>query len=81
MSILITQEGETKNFWIFKEVGEGAKPYDVLKNQLANAFKGLECWQKNSNGTDFSTKLYNLIAKADIENFRKLFRRNKNSTQ
>lgn len=71
--MLIIQEGETKNFWIFKEAKEGAKPYDVSKGQLAKAFSNLEHWQGNPGGTDFSTKLYNLMAKADVENFRKLF--------
>jgi hypothetical protein len=33
----------------------------------------LEQWQEHPEGTDFSTKLYNLIAKADAINFRKLF--------
>ena len=71
--LMIIQEGETKNFWTFKEAKEGARPYDVAKGQLANAFKNLKHWQENPGGTDFSTKLYNLIAKADAENFRKLF--------
>ena len=74
MVVKVTLENETKNFWTFKEVGHDTKPYDVTKNQIANAFKHLEQWQKEPDASNFSTKLYNLMAKADFENFRKIFK-------
>lgn len=73
MVVKVTLENETKNFWTFKEVGHNTKPYDVTKSQIANAFIHLEQWQKDPKASNFSTKLYNLMAKADFENFRKIF--------
>jgi len=67
----VIQESETKNFWIFKDIFKG-KTYDIAKGQLALAFRQLENWQAR-NGDDFSTKLFDLITKADSQNFRKIF--------
>lgn len=74
MYVRITLENETKDYWTFREEGIENSVYDISKSQLANAFKNLEYWQETPGGTNFSTKLYNLIAKADAENFRKLFK-------
>lgn len=73
MVVKIIQENETKSFWTFKEVGHDTRPYDVLKSQMASAFRNLELWQNNPGASNFSAKLYNLMAKADPENFRKIF--------
>ena len=61
---------ETKNFWVFEVKG---KKYDILKSQLAGAFQNLYFWLTESGSNNFSSKLYDLLAKADSENFEKLF--------
>lgn len=73
MVIQITQENETRNFWTFKEIGENTESYDIPKEQLASAFLNLERWQKETIADNFSSKLFDLMAKADTENFKKLF--------
>lgn len=70
MVIKIVNEGETKNFWIFKELGE-ERTFDISKEQLAIAFQLLEIWQEH-NTDSFSSKLYDLMAKADCSNFRSI---------
>ncbi len=69
--VAITQEGETKNFWIFKNQETGER-YDISKDQLALAFIHLKEWQTHG-GNNFSCKLFDLMCKADAENFRKIF--------
>ena len=75
MVVKIIQESETKNFWTFKELKleNDAKPYDLPKEQLAKAFIKLKIWQEEPCASDFTSKLYSLMAKADAENFRKIF--------
>lgn len=72
MQIKITKEGETKNFHIFKKEGI-SHTYDVDKMALARALIELETWQNNPGATNFTSILYNLMAKADKENQEKLF--------
>lgn len=72
MAFKITQECETKNFYVFKREG-CSQTYDVDKKALARALENLERWQSNPGGTNFSSILYGLMAKADNENFEKLF--------
>ena len=57
---------------IFKKEGS-TQTYDIEKNALARALENLERWQSNPGGTNFSSILYGLMAKADNENFEKLF--------
>ncbi len=71
MVIKIINEGETKNFWIFKELGE-KRTFDIPKEQLAEAFEMLESWQENKSDC-FTVKLFELMAKADPLNFRNIF--------
>ena len=73
MIVRVVLESETKNFWTFKEIGLNTKPYDVPKTQIADAFQHLQRWQEEPKASNFSTKLYELMAKADSENFRKIF--------
>jgi len=72
MQIKIKLEGETKNFFIFKKEG-AAQTYDIEKNALARALRELKHWHNNPNGTNFTSKLYGLMVKADKDNSEKLF--------
>ena len=73
MVFKITQECETKNFYVFKREG-CSQTYDVDKRALYRALCELDYWQNGPRGTDFTAKLYELIAKADENNFEKFFK-------
>lgn len=70
MQIFLTNE--TQNYWTFREFGK-KETFDIPKEQLKQAFIHLNQWQKEPGATNFSSKLYDLMSKADGENFRKLF--------
>ena len=74
MYVRITLENETKDYWTFREEGIENSVYDISKSQLANALIHLEYWQNEHQLSNFSSKLFELISKADKENLKKIFK-------
>lgn len=72
MKIKISYESETKNFYTFKKEDE-THTYDVDKGMLAWSLRELERWQSDPDASNFTSRLFGLMAKADDDNLQKLF--------
>ena len=66
----VIQTGETRNMIDFLEIYSSASIY-LMKTDFLNAVQQLKIWRENQSSTDFSSLLFNMFCKADIENKKK----------
>lgn len=69
--MILEKLNETKSFISFREVTTDTV-IDVQKHLFERAVAELRHWDYHPEATNFSVALFNLIAKADMENSKKL---------
>lgn len=65
--LIIMPSGETKNMIDFTEILTGEK-ICIMKTDFIKAVEQLKFWRQNQNATNFSSMLFSLFCKADLQN-------------
>lgn len=71
-TLMIHKTNSSKNLICFEELTTGLKA-QLMKENVYKAMQNLYFWQKNSDLTNFSSMLYQLLCKADDSNKLKIF--------